>query len=283
MNGYGHVLPVPQAALINSSIQQAHGNLAESSRLLRRSADLFIAGNFPCGPTTIGHDSVNALLVGDFDRGREAFEVAAANELPDSCWFGSETGYQLYGKARLGDPDTSSLYDRLRPLIALGESMPVGAILWLLGAIEALVLCGRDDEAARLYPEIRDFVATGISVQSFTYGVHERVAGMAAAAAREWDASQAHFHKALELAGTLPHRVDQARVRNWYARMLLDRDHAGDRQRALQLLRDARALSESMEMRGLIELIDTLVGSGAERGDKRSPGSGGETRGGAKG
>lgn len=35
---------------------------------------------------------------------------------------------------------------------------------------------------------------------------------MAAAAAGEWTAAETHFERALDLADTLPHRVDQART-----------------------------------------------------------------------
>ncbi len=94
----------------------------------------------------------------------------------------------------------------------------------------------------------------------FAFGLHERFAGMAAAAARKWEAGEAHFENALDLAETLPHRVDQARLRYWYARSLLDRGQQGDCDRAHELLAKARELSESMGMNGLIQRIDEQLG-----------------------
>ena len=82
---------------------------------------------------------------------------------------------------------------------------------------------------------------------------------MAAAAARNWDAAETHFRTALDLAETLPQRVDQARVRYWYARMLFSRGGPGDRQRAQGLLAEARSLSVSMRMHGQVQWIDELL------------------------
>ena len=92
-----------------------------------------------------------------------------------------------------------------------------------------------------------DFVSSGVAVLGgFANGLAERFAGMAAAAATKWEGAEEHFERALDLAETLPHHVDQARVHYWYARMLLSREGAGDLQRAETLLAEARSLSESM-------------------------------------
>ncbi|MHC4991358.1 MAG: hypothetical protein ACYTGC_10285, partial [Planctomycetota bacterium] len=144
-------------------------------------------------------------------------------------------------------------------------AMCSGTVLLLLGAIEGLALLGRRDEVAELYPAIREFVSLDSGVQSFTYGLHERFAGIAAAAAGAWEAADTHFGKALELAERLPHRVDQARVRYWYARTLIDRDGPDDRDRAEQMLHDARAMSESIGMVGHIDLIDALLEDARQR------------------
>lgn len=89
----------------------------------------------------------------------------------------------LSGEASLGDPETYSYFESLREQVpAQGWVMASGGVLLLLATIEALVLIGRDDEAARHYPAVRDFVASGCGVQTFTYGLTERFAGMAAGA-----------------------------------------------------------------------------------------------------
>lgn len=82
---------------------------------------------------------------------------------------------------------------------------------------------------------------------------------MGAAAARDREAAEQHLERALHLAENLPHHVDQARVRSWFARALPDRNGPGDRDRKLQMLTEARALSESTDLHGLAELIDVQL------------------------
>ena len=48
-------------------------------------------------------------------------------------------------------------------------------------------------------------------------------------------------------------------VRYWFARALLDRNGPGDRDRALQMLTEARTLSESMGLHGQTRWIDTQL------------------------
>jgi TolB-like protein len=252
------------SALMNCTIQQARGNLAESSEHIRRSIELFEEGGFPWGVFSEGHYSVNALLVGDEEKARVAFEIAGANRIPGVSWSGCETCYWLSGKAHLGDTDVFESYETLRSeLRPAGEAVPSGAVQLLEGCIEALVVSGHHDEAATLYPAMKDFLDRGLGVVAFTYGLHERFAGMAAAAGHDHDAAETHYKKALELAERLPHRVDQARVRYWYARMLLDRAGAADVVRAEKMLAEARPLAESMGLEGLLGSIDRLrAGSG---------------------
>ena len=81
---------------------------------------------------------------------------------------------------------------------------------------------------------------------------------MAAASGGDWESAEAHFARALELAESLPHRVDQVRVRAWHARMLLDRSAAEHRERAHALLDEARPLAVTLGMHGQVDWIDEL-------------------------
>jgi len=81
---------------------------------------------------------------------------------------------------------------------------------------------------------------------------------MAAADGKDTENAERRYNNAFGLAEELPHRVDQAQVRYWYARMLLNREDADDKDRAQQLLNEARALSDKMGMGGLIARIDAL-------------------------
>ena len=68
----------------------------------------------------------------------------------------------------------------------------------------------------------------------------ERVAGMTAGAAREWDAAEQHYERALRQAEEMPIRLEIPQVRHWYAVMLLDRGRPEDRPRARSMLAGAR-------------------------------------------
>ena len=132
-------------------------------------------------------------------------------------------------------------------------------MVFLTGAIEALAVAGEKQEASTLYALIAEFVESDVGRFAFTFGLHERFAGIAAAAAGNWESAERHFRHCLELVDeTFPHRVDQARVRYWYARMLLDRGGSGDAERARELLARARELGEDMGLHGLIKWIDAL-------------------------
>jgi len=78
------------------------------------------------------------------------------------------------------------------------------------------------------------------------------MAGIAAAAGR-------HFQTALRQAHELPHRIEQPEVRGWYARMLLDRDAPGDRERARHLLTEAVAMYRTLGMPKHVEIAEALL------------------------
>jgi hypothetical protein len=62
---------------------------------------------------------------------------------------------------------------------------------------------------------------------------------MSAAAARQWDAAEQHFERALRQADDRPVRLERPQVLHWYAVMLLDRGEPEDLERARSMLTDA--------------------------------------------
>jgi hypothetical protein len=87
----------------------------------------------------------------------------------------------------------------------------------------------------------------------------ERVAAIAAAAGRQWEAAEEHFLDALRQADELPHRLEQAETRRFYARMLLERDGPGDRAEAAQMAAEAADLYRRMGMPRHFELAAGLL------------------------
>ena len=73
-------------------------------------------------------------------------------------------------------------------------------------------------------------------------------AGIAAACAGDWPAAEEHHLTAIHQADTAPYRPAQPIAREWYALMLLDRNGPGDAAKARDLLSEALAMYESLEM-----------------------------------
>ncbi len=87
----------------------------------------------------------------------------------------------------------------------------------------------------------------------------QKVAGIAAAAGEQWEQAEQHFETALRQAHEIPHRIEQPEVRRWYARMLIDRDAPGDREKAHKLLAEAIESYRQIGMPKHLELAEKLL------------------------
>jgi hypothetical protein len=132
------------------------------------------------------------------------------------------------------------LTDRRALLPRSGEVPAIGPLMALYGAAQGCVVAGLDDDAAALYPVVAEQLGRLPVANVFDLTLAERVAGMTAAAAREWDAAEQHFERALHQANEWPNRLEIPQVRHWYAVMLLDRGRPDDRPRARSMLAEAR-------------------------------------------
>jgi class 3 adenylate cyclase len=79
-----------------------------------------------------------------------------------------------------------------------------------------------------------------------------RYLGMLAATAGRADEAEGHYGGALEMTSRMGDRPFGARVRFELARLLLERDRTGDRDRALDLLREAVETAQEIGMEGLV-------------------------------
>lgn len=131
----------------------------------------------------------------------------------------------------------------------------------LTGAIEALTVIGQRERAAALYPLVQELLVTTGLVTSYFYPyLIERIAGIGAASANDWDAAEAHFRSALRHAEQLPFEIEGAETRRWYARMLLDRGGTGDAEQARILASEALAVYRRIGMPRHEELARGLPG-----------------------
>ncbi len=125
----------------------------------------------------------------------------------------------------------------------------------LFAGAETLAWLGDHAEAAELYPVILKSIEMGNLVRFNARGLVETAAAIAAASAQLWERAEAHFQEALRRADEIPHRVEQAEARRWYASMLLRRQGPGDPSRARVLAGEAEGLYEALGMRRHPELL----------------------------
>jgi len=160
-------------------------------------------------------------------------------------------GEQTRCRAMLSDP--------LLELPPPGRPHSLGQWTGLLMATEALALLGARDQAAARYDLVVEAMQAGNVLRGYDNRLLQAVAGLAAAAAERWDTAEDHFRRGLDLAETLPHRLDQADIRQLYARMLSDRGGVGDRVTAVRLLAEAAALYDQIGMPGHLHLARRML------------------------
>jgi len=89
------------------------------------------------------------------------------------------------------------------------------------------------------------------------------IAGVAAAAARQWEAAEEHFQIAIQQAESFPYRLEQAEICRFHAMMLMDRGALGDREKAQTLLRKALGRYTQIGMPRHVEISQTLLDQSA--------------------
>jgi hypothetical protein len=107
-----------------------------------------------------------------------------------------------------------------------------------------------DTAAVALWPNLR-----------FT----QTIAGVAAAAARQWEAAEEHFQVAMHQAESFPHLLEQAEIRRFHAMMLMDRSAPGDSKKVQTLLSEALESYTYIGMPRHIEMTQTLLDRAAAR------------------
>ena len=94
----------------------------------------------------------------------------------------------------------------------------------------------------------------------FHLGPPHKFAGIAAACGGQWEKAEEHYREGLRLAHELPVVFAQPEVRRWYARMPIDRDAAGDRDKAFRLLTEAIAMYKGIGMPKYVEMAEVMLG-----------------------
>jgi tetratricopeptide (TPR) repeat protein len=119
------------------------------------------------------------------------------------------------------------------------------------------------DRAPRLYEHMRPHAGHLVSNGgALPAGAADRYLGMLAATQGRFDQAEAHYTTALELEDRLKAPPLTARTRYWYARALIEREAAGDHDRAAELLSASLATADELGMTALVsaarELRDSI-------------------------
>jgi len=210
--------------------------------------------------------SYTLLGLADFWRGRwneaqQNFQGAVDREPPGSL-AGIDWATHFLLKAYSGEKSgaLAMLKERRDHLPVHGQTNAIGVWIMSLAVAEGLVILDEPEGAAELYSLIIEALDIGAVVAWPSVKLVQAVAGIAAAAGDQWDAAQQHFEAALRQAHELPNRIEQPEVRRWYARMLIDRDGQGDRDKAFRLLTEAVALYREIGMPKHVEMVEALLG-----------------------
>ena len=123
-----------------------------------------------------------------------------------------------------------------------GRPAGIGSWKLLLSAVESLAILGRPDRVASMHHlVVHAMTITGAVVPPGSTTLLSRIAGITAAAARQWDEATAHFERAWEACQRIPNLVERPFVLWWWAWMLLRRGAASDAARAGELRAEAHA------------------------------------------
>jgi hypothetical protein len=140
-----------------------------------------------------------------------------------------------------------------------GQPNTAGSWLMLALAIEGLVMLGEHSQAGQLYPLVCELIGTGPVVLWPIFRLTHTIAGLAAAAARQWGASEVHFQIAMQQSESFPNRLEQTEIRRFHAMMLFNRAAPGDREKAQTLLGEALENYTEIGMPRHIEMTRALL------------------------
>src|SRR6202158_2006868 len=188
-------------------------------------------------------------------------QVASRADPRTSSIHGLPEGTLFRQMAYAGDRASAmAILQENRALLAVSGRQNIRGSWWMLAlVIEGLVMLGEQSQAAQLYPLARELIGTGALVLWPIFRLTQTIAGVAAAAARQWDAAEEHFQIAMKQAESFPTRLEQTEIRRFHAMMLMERAAPGDRERAQNLLREALESYTSIGMPRHSEITQTLL------------------------
>jgi class 3 adenylate cyclase/tetratricopeptide (TPR) repeat protein len=236
------------------------GDINRFEEFLKADLELCRSAGIPFVSNSYTWLGVVRLWRGEWGQALESLEEGVRLEPPGPSAGLAWAGLFL-GKAYVGDRDSALavLEQSREKLPRPGRANVIGAWEMLFAAVEGLAVLGEREKAAKLYPLVLEAFDTGCVAKPPMPGLLQTVAGMAAAAGEQWEKAEEHYKEALRLAHELPVVSEQPEVRRWYARMLIDRNAPGDREKARELLTEAIAMYRRIGMPKHVEMAEALL------------------------
>jgi tetratricopeptide (TPR) repeat protein len=209
-------------------------------------------------------DSYTLQALGQFCQGRwEEAEVNLVRGLEYAqpwTWTPSYPALIFLMRAYLGHREEAMamLPSLEADLPALAGGHPLGAWALAMSVTEGLWMLGERKRAHALYPIVAEPARRGARA---LYGSRlvDAIAGLSAAAGREWDAAEEHFELALAEARRTHNQVEEADTLRFRGMMLLDRGADHDVEAARDDLQAAIELYELIGMPRHLALAGELL------------------------
>ena len=192
---------------------------------------------------------------------RDRAEDAVGHEPQANVMTGHGWAQLFLCECFLGHTETALtlLGGRQAELPRAGTFNGIGAWQALFKVVEGLTVIGELQRAAGFYPLTLEAIATGTLTTFDPSHLIETIAGIAAAAGHDWTNAERHYETALRQAHEIPFISEQPEARRWYAQMLIDRDAAGDRDKARTLLGEAVEMYRAIGMPRHLETADKML------------------------
>lgn len=138
------------------------------------------------------------------------------------------------------------------------QPAPVSSLAYLAEAVTGLTA---KDMAAGLYCRLLPYSGLALVHRTGAHcgGAADRYLGQLAALLGRWDGAERHYRTAMNVEAGLRSPPLLARTKCSYGRMLMQRDHGGDRQRARRLFGVAAETAASAGMERLLAQVSDLV------------------------
>ncbi|MDQ3986358.1 MAG: AAA family ATPase [Actinomycetota bacterium] len=235
--GFGGGLMFANRARIVAPIIQGE-DIERLERLTQLDLEICERHNLPWTGQSHAFISRARYLAGDLSGSIEHARLANQLDLP-GVLRGFTLGVLFIVLAYAGRRDEAlGLWDDIGPALPQSDTVaPIGAWMLLSQVVEGLSVLREHERAADLYPKILAVASTQLTYR-FDGRPYESVAGLAAAAGRQWDAAEEHFTRAMQLADNLDLQVERLDTLRFHGMALLEK---GDTERAKNMLESALA------------------------------------------